>query len=96
MRAQEVANGFDRRGLGAHVERRDVALEIEIALAGGPADEGAEIEHRDERHRLEDADDGEPAAAEPDRLADEAGADAEPRGGAGAEDHGGVLSRSPR
>src|SRR5688500_6199287 len=62
-------------------------------LAGWPADQRAEIEHRDEGDRFEDADNGEPAAAEPDRLAEQGVADAEARSSGGPEDNGRVLRR---
>src|SRR5262249_31842818 len=51
------------------------AVDAEVAPGGGPADQGAQVQLRRQRDRIEDADHGEPAAAEPDltvrpRLAD--------------------------
>ncbi len=85
---EKAAHGFHRIGIAADVKRGDVALEIEVALARRPADQRREVEHRHQRDRREDADHGEPAAAEPHRLADQPATDAEPGGGSGAEHHG--------
>ena len=63
---------LDGRRLARHradVDRRRMAVEAEVALRGGEADEDARVDLGGERGGVEDAGEVEPHAAEPDALA---------------------------
>ena len=73
-------HGLDGGGLAgdaADVDRGRVAVEAEVGLGGGEADEHGAVDLGRERGRGEDAGDVEPHAAEPDPLAGVDAVDAE-------------------
>ena len=90
-RGEQVVDGVDPVGLGAEVDGGGVAVEAEVFLGRGEADEDGGVDVGGEHGRVEDAGDVEPLAADPDALAGVDAVDAEQLGGGGAEDGDGFL-----
>ena len=84
-RGEHRLDGGDLAGRAPDVDRRRVAVEAEVGLGGGEADEHGAVDLGGERRRAEDAGDVEPLPAEPDALAGVDAVDAEPLRGRGAE-----------
>ena len=74
-------------GTAAQVQLAGVAVEAEVLLGDGEADEGHAVHLGDQLDRVEDADHGEPVPADPDLGGVGQVVDAEQAGGLGAEDH---------
>ena len=68
-----------------------MAVEAEVLLCGGVADQDGGVDGGGEHGRFEDAGHVEPLAADPDAFAGVDAVDAEPLGGGGAEDGDGFL-----
>ena len=64
--AQHGCDGVDLAGHGPQVDLARVAVESEVLLGDGEADEGHAVHLGDQLDRLEDADDREPVPADPD------------------------------
>src|SRR5260370_40893290 len=77
-------------GLGAHVDDRGMAVEVQVVLGGGKADQDGGVDLGGEHGGLEKAGQGEPLAAQPDPLAGPDAGDPQPLGGHPAPDGGGV------
>jgi hypothetical protein len=77
--------------VGAFVDGGGLAVEGEQVFGAGPADHRGHVELGGEGDRVEDADDGEPVAAELDVDAAVGSRDAEQVGGAGADHDGGEV-----
>ena len=82
---KDVVDGVDLAGLRADVDLGRVTVEVEVALGGGKADQGAAVDLGREGRRTEDAGDVEPHPAQRDPLAGKHTVDAEPLRGRGAE-----------
>ena len=81
----------DLAGHAAQVELGGVAVEAEVLLGDGEADERRAVHLAHQLDRLEDADDGEPVAPEPHLGGVGQVVDAEDAGRVGAEHHGRVV-----
>ena len=79
-------------GTAADVQLGGMAIEGEVLLGDGEADEGHGVQLGQQRHGAQDADDGEPVPADPHLGGRGEVADAEEDGGLGAEDDRGVAS----
>ena len=93
---QQVVDRVDLAGLGAHVDGRGMAVEAEVVLGGGEADEDRGVDVGGEHGRVQDAGHVEPHVVEPDPLAGVDPVDPEALGGRRAEYSRRALGRSPR
>ena len=88
---EEVVDGVDPVVLGAEVDGRGVAVEAQVFLGGGVADQDGGVDGGGEHGRFEDAGEVEPLAADPDAFVGVDAVDAEQLGGGGAEHGDGFL-----
>src|SRR4029453_18466711 len=79
----------DLVGVGAHVDGAGGAVGAEQLLGGGQADQRGAVQFRRQRHRIQDADHGDPPAPPPHLAAD--AVDAQLGRGGGAK-HGGRVA----
>ena len=93
-RAEQLAHRLDAVLVDAHEDRRRGAVGVEQRLGDVEADQRRGVELRRERDRVEDADDGEPAPAEPHARAGVG--DPQRVGRLGAEHDRRVAARSRR
>ena len=91
MAAEQVVDGVDVAGLGAHVDGGGVAVEAEVVLGGREADEDRGVDVGGEHGGVQDAGYVEPHVVEPDPLAGEDPVDPEALGGGRAEHGDGFL-----
>ena len=88
---EEVVDGVDPVVLGAEVDGGGVAVEAQVLLCRGVADQDGGVDGRGEHGRFEDAGHVEPLAADPDAFAGVDAVDPEALGGSRAEHGDGFL-----
>ena len=89
--ARRLSTALTWSVLGAEVDGGGVAVEAQVGLCRGVADQDGGVDGGGEHGGFEDAGDVEPLAADPDPLAGVDAVDAEPLGGDGAEHGDGFL-----
>src|SRR5262249_11721643 len=88
---QQAAYQFDALRVGAGVDGGGAAVEVQVVLGGGPADQRAHVQVAGPWEWVEDPESGEPPGAEPDLAGRPGRADAEVVGCPGAEHDGGIV-----
>ena len=89
--ARRLSTATTRSVLGAEVDGGGVAVESQVSLCRGVADEDGGVDGGGEHGGFEDAGEVEPLAAHPDALVGVDAIDAEQLGGDGADDGDGFL-----
>ena len=93
---EQVVDGVDLAGLGAHVDGGGVTVEAQVVLGGREADEDRGVDFGGQDGRLQDAGHVEPHVVGPDPLTGKDPVDPETLGGGRAEHTDGLFGRSPR